>query len=211
MAALASITIGDTEQSWRDAWFDVEAGWCRIGDISIELVGVAGPRGIRSIGLHGIERDRGEIDGLPFHRAEPGVEIGAGDHSNGATVIDHLVVMTPDCDRTTDALQANDIELRRVRTFDIDGSTRRQSFFWLGATILELVGDDTAHGAGPAVPWGLAISVADIDTTCAALGPAISEPRVAVQTGRRIATLRHRDLGISVPIAFMTPHLDSGV
>jgi hypothetical protein len=34
---------------------------------------------------------------------------------------------------------------------------------------------------------------------------ACNPPKDAVQPGRRIATLRTRELGLSVPIAFMTP------
>jgi hypothetical protein len=71
--------------------------------------------------------------------------------------------------------------------------------------VVELVGPDEANGDGPAAFFGLAVTVADLDATVAHLGDAISRPKEAVQSGRWIATLRHRDLGLSVATAFMSP------
>jgi hypothetical protein len=47
----------------------------------------------------------------------------------------------------------------------------------------------------------------DLDATAAHLGDVTSAPKDAVQKGRRISTLRTRDLDISVPVAFMSPHV----
>lgn len=46
----------------------------------------------------------------------------------------------------------------------------------------------------------------DIDALAQALGTKVGRVKDAVQPGRRIVTLRHQELGISVPIAFMSPH-----
>ena len=70
--------------------------------------------------------------------------------------------------------------------------------------ILELVGSPEP-GAGDPGFFGLAITVSDLDATAALLGPHLGDPKDAVQEGRRIATLRHRDLGMSVATAFMSP------
>jgi hypothetical protein len=70
--------------------------------------------------------------------------------------------------------------------------------------VLELVGPVEASGAGPAGFYGLAVNVADIDATKAHLGDRCTDPKDAVQPGRRIATLKTRDLGIATAIAFMT-------
>src|SRR5690606_15388461 len=113
---------------------------------------------------------------------------------------------SPDLDRTIDALVATGLELRRVR----DLGARQQAFFWLGEPILELVGPKEPSGTGPSRFWGLACTVDDIDRTAASLGEACGQPKDAVQPGRRIATLRHEPLGMSVPVAFMTPHVRSG-
>jgi hypothetical protein len=47
--------------------------------------------------------------------------------------------------------------------------------------------------------------VADIDAAAALLGEHTGRVKDAVQRGRRITTLRHRDLGISVSTALMSP------
>ena len=46
----------------------------------------------------------------------------------------------------------------------------------------------------------------DLDATAEWLGDRVGTPKDAVQPGRRIATLRHRDLGLGLPVAIMTPH-----
>ncbi|HKG37079.1 MAG TPA: hypothetical protein VKA89_11640, partial [Solirubrobacterales bacterium] len=55
----------------------------------------------------------GEVDGLPTGRGDPASE--PGRHPNGAVRVDHLVVLTPDLGRTTSALGAAGLSLRRVR------------------------------------------------------------------------------------------------
>ena len=109
-------------------------------------------------------------------------------HPNTTTSIDHVVVASPDLDRTTEAFGAVGIELRRTR----DAGRMEQRFFRIGEVILELIGPPGAHGDGPATFWGLALTVADLDAaadrrSATHLGPVTD----AVQRGRRIATLRH--------------------
>jgi hypothetical protein len=49
--------------------------------------------------------------------------------------------------------------------------------------------------------------VDDLDATVAWLGPdVVSTPRDAVQSGRRIASIR-REAGLGLPVALMTPHV----
>jgi hypothetical protein len=151
----------------------------------------------------------GSLDGLPTTLAtdtgpEAGGAAGApgpGGHPNGVTHIDHLVVLTPDLDRTTAAIGALGIEARRTREA---GPGRLQRFFRLGEVILELIGPAEPHGDGPARFYGLAFTVADIDATADLLAGRISPPKAAVQPGRRIATLRAGD-AVSLPVAFMSP------
>jgi hypothetical protein len=134
----------------------------------------------------------------PDRGAVPGPTPG---HPNGVTRIDHLVVTTPDLDRTTAALEAAGLPARRTREA---GHGRRQRFFRLGEVIIELVGPVEPAGDGPATFWGFAFTVADLDATAGRLVGRIGEPRPAVQAGRRIATLRRSD-EVSVPVAFMSP------
>jgi hypothetical protein len=81
----------------------------------------------------------------------------------------------------------------------------RQMFFRLGEVILEVVGQPDTSGEGDPGFFGLAITVADLDAAGSLLGPALGDAKDAVQDGRRIATLRHRDLSMSVATALMSP------
>jgi len=81
----------------------------------------------------------------------------------------------------------------------------RQMFFRLGEVILEVIGQQDVAGEGDPGFFGLALTVDDLDAVAASLGPALGDAKDAVQEGRRIATLRHRDLGMSVAMALMSP------
>ena len=59
---------------------------------------------------------------------------------------------------------------------------------------------------GPATWFGLAFDVDDLDLTATILGEGLGRVKPAVQSGRRIATLRSRSLGVSVATAFMDDH-----
>jgi hypothetical protein len=94
--------------------------------------------------------------------------------------------------------------LRRTREAGRAEQPRRQAFFRLGGTIVEVVGSPTASGPGPAEFWGLAFTVADLDATVEFLGDRLHPAADAVQPGRRIATLAPAG-GSTVPLAFMSP------
>jgi hypothetical protein len=81
----------------------------------------------------------------------------------------------------------------------------RQVFFRMGEVILELIGQVDGEGDGAPGFFGIAVTVDDLDALAATLGDHLGGIKDAVQEGRRIATLRHRDLGMSVATAFMTP------
>jgi hypothetical protein len=112
-----------------------------------------------------------------------------------------VVVASPDLDRTTEALGAIGLELRRSR----DAGRMEQRFFRAGEVILEVVGRPDAHDDGPSAFWGLALTAADLAAAGTLLGDALGPVSEAVQRGRRIATLRHEAVGLHVPIAFLTP------
>ena len=138
-----------------------------------------------------------ELDGLPTTRSDrqPPGETPA--HPNGVTAIDHVVAITPVLERTVGALQRAGLDLRRIREQPTPAGAPRQAFFRLGATILEVVQEppeaiERAGGDHPAFFWGLALVAPDLDTTVADLGDRVGEIRPAVQSGRRIATLRRR-------------------
>lgn len=215
---LVELRVADDHVAWRDAGFVVDGDLVDLGDVGVRLVGRPdgeGPTGIVGWALSGVAAPAGHLDGLPTEVVDPAAPSGDGDttvpaHPNGCVGLDHVVVLTPDLDRTLAALDAAGLELRRIRDTTSYGSPMRQAFFRLGSVILEVVSGDAGTGRpaadAPARWFGLAVDVADLDETAEVLGEALGPIKGAVQEGRRIATLRHRDLGVSVAIAAMDDH-----
>jgi hypothetical protein len=189
---LEQLEIADEPADWQKLGFDVEDGSCRVSSVLLRLVGKGPRRGILGWMLGDGER-------------EP---ITAPPHPNGVARVDHVVLMSPDLDRTVADLRADGFDLRRIREGETPGGSTRQAFFRLGEPILEVVqapeGTSVArHPDGPARLWGLAFLVEDMARTTATLGDLVGTPRDAVQPGRRIATLRP-EAGLGPAIAFMT-------
>jgi hypothetical protein len=204
---LLEVIIAADAAPWRAAGFAVEtvdgADACRIGSTTLGLFGASadGGEAITRLAIEGL--GPGELDGLALIAAGAAMSMPApAEHPNGVTGIDHLVVRSPDVDRTTAALVDAGLELRRERRFPAAEATVRQSFFWMGDVICELVGDDTAHDPGPAVAWGLALTATDLDRVAAVAGDAATAPKPAVQPGRHITSIH----GLGLPVAVMTPH-----
>ena len=143
-----------------------------------------------------------ELDGLATRASEGAGTLGA-EHPNTCVGVDHVVVLTPDLERTGAALAAAGAPFRRVREAGGEDRPLRQGFVRLGPAILEAVQSPDAP-AGPASFWGLTFVVADLDRAGFLLGPRLGPARDAVQPGRRIATVR-RDAGLGLPVALMTP------
>ena len=192
--ALVGLTGGGDAAAWTAAGFTVVDDRIRMGVVDVRLTG--GPEGITAWALTDV--DDGVVDGIATFA---GTATTPDDHPNTTTAIDHVVVFTPDLDRTTEALGAFGIELRRTR----DAGRREQRFFRAGEVILEVVGTPGEHGPGPAGVWGLALTVTDLDAAAELLGDHLGPPKDAVQPGRRIASLRHEVVGVPVPVAFLTP------
>jgi hypothetical protein len=202
------ILIGDPPEAWASAGFTVDDdGTCRVGTVRLRLVGREGGERILGWSLRDAPDARladGRLDGLPTTTSsnEPGEP---ATHANGATYIDHVVLLSPDLARTAAAIEALGVPLRGERETDSYGAPMRQLFFRFGEVILELVGQPDATGDGDPGFFGLAIAVGDLDAAAALLGDQLGEQKDAVQDGRRIATLRHRALGMSVATALMSP------
>ncbi len=113
---------------------------------------------------------------------------------------------TPDLRRTLDALEGIGMEVRRVREA---GPDLHQAFLWAGDVLVEVAGPPAPTGDAPARLWGLVVVAPDLGRVAALPGRPLGSVREAVQSGRRIATVR-RELGSSVPLAFMTPHPGAG-
>jgi hypothetical protein len=195
--ALVGVDVGDDAARWEALGFAVADGAVALGGVRVALG--AGGGGIASWAIHGLPPTQ-DIDGLP---TTPVAELPPPNpltHPNGATGLDHIVVMTPDFERTAAALEANRMPLRRIR----DAGGFRQGFRRLGPAILELVEAQGAPPEDPARFWGLVVIVADLDECKRRLGDLLSDPKPAVQPGRRIATLR-QSAGLGQPVAFMDP------
>jgi hypothetical protein len=202
------ILVGDPPDAWEAAGFAVdEDGSCRIGQVRVRLVGRDGGKRILGWSLRDAPPARladGTLDGLPTTASDaPPVE--PGKHPNGSLYLDHVVLLTPDLARTTDALAAIGLTPRGERDSDTYGAPMRQVFFRFGEVILELIGQPGTAGEGAPGFFGLAITVEDLDAAGALLGEHLGDSKDAVQDGRRIATLRHREVGMSVATALMTP------
>jgi hypothetical protein len=205
---LRALEIADEPASWIEAGFSLTGSTITIGPVAVNLAGRAAGGGITGWSLS--EVDPGSIDGLVTDNVDDvddsdGTENGAqAAHPNGVEAIDHLVVSSPDLPRTVATLEQAGLTAKRTRDTEMGGEALRQVFFRLGRPILELIGPPESNGDGPATFWGLALTVGDLDASVAHLGQLIGKPREAVQPGRRIATLRTRDLDISVPIALIS-------
>jgi hypothetical protein len=192
---LTELSLACEPGAWAAAGFLVEDGAMRLGGVRVRFEGEGG--GIAGWAL-AAARER-SIDGLPTREGRP--PRGApGEHPNGALGLDHVVVSTPDLGRTLRALERAGFDLRRTR----EAGDRRQAFYVIGDCLLEVVGPARPEGGGPARFWGLVAVVADLERAAALLGPALGGVRDAVQTGRRIATVRE-EAGLGVPVALITP------
>ena len=203
------LLVADAPSAWRQAGFTVEDDLCRIGSVRVRLVGREQGTGIVGWSLRDVP-DGCEVllsdglDGLPttVSTTQPS---DAAEHPLGVTRLDHVVVASPDLARTVKALAGIGLEPRRERDTTLGDAPLRQVFFRLGEVILELIGSPDATGPGPATFWGLTYEVTDIDAAAALLGEHAGRVKDAVQPGRRITTLRHRALDMSLATALITP------
>lgn len=208
--ALTGLGVADADDGWSALGFSVEDRRCRIGPLTITFPddgsGGSGVVTWTMAALDGPVDRPATIDGIPTHWEDP-APAPPTVHPNVITDVDHLVVTSPDLDRTTAAFAAVGADLRRTREIPgPNGTVNQQRFFRFG-TIIELVGPAEATGDGTARIWGLALVSPDLDATARALGERMGAVSEAVQPGRRIGTLRTREAGVSVPIAVMSPHV----
>ncbi len=206
---LDELSVADSPRAWRDCGFAVEGEACVVGDVRIRLLGRRVGRGLVGWSLRNLSRT--ELDGLPTRRSQRPPPAIAAEHPNGVTALDHVVVISPNLDRTVAAFGAAGLELRRVRDEPTPAGAPRQAFYRLGSPILEVVQEpeETTErrggGGQPAFFWGLAFVAPRLEVAVGLLGAErIGDVHDAVQPGRRIATLR-RAAGLGLPVALITP------
>jgi len=198
--------VADPTDAWTRAGFTVDSdAVCRIGGIRIRLVGRGRGTGIVGWSLRGLPADRSldDLDGVPTTRSSA-ITTTPATHANGVIAIDHVVLLSPDLGRTVESLAAVGVNPRRERDGELNGQSIRQIFFRLGEVILEVVGSPETTGEGPSTLWGITYVVADIDVTAASFGDHTTPVKDAVQPRRRITTLRHHELELSVRTAMIS-------
>ncbi len=197
--ALAELTIADPPALWRELGFAVEPGGSfGLGGVRIRLAGERDGAGITAWSLRGIDAELDSIDGLRTSAtSQPGPP--PSTHPNGATSLDHVVVLTNEFGRTSLLLEQLGMPIKYTR----EQSNGSMGFVRIGPAILELVHVPQLQSV-EACFWGLAITVPDLDALAALLGTRLGAIKAAVQPGRRIATLA-ASAGSSTAVAFMTP------
>ena len=209
---LDELVVADEPEAWGRAGFRVEGDACDVGTARVRLAGREAGRRIAGWSLRDLEGV--ELDGLPTTHSSAPAREPAERHPNHVTTLDHVVVFSPELDRTVTALDAAGLDLRRVREEPTPAGAPRQAFFRIGEAILEVIqapdgSPVMANPDGPAGFWGLAFVVDDIEAAVASFPDGhVSEARPAVQEGRQIATVR-REAGLALPVALMTRHADA--
>lgn len=205
---LDELDVADPADAWTAAGFEVGTGGvCRVGDVGVRLVGRQRGTGIVGWSLRGLPSDfrRDELDAIPTTRSTAGSAPNApAEHPNGVRSIDHVVLLSPDLDRTVASLGAAGANPRRERDAELGGRPIRQIFYRMGEVIVEVVGTPGSATAEPSTLWGITFAVADIDAAAAYFGDRTAPVKDAVQPGRRITTLRHQEFGMSVRTALIS-------
>jgi hypothetical protein len=192
---LAALGVADPPELWSALGFAVHDGCVALGGVSLELGGPGA--GITGWTLRTEAAGPDEVDSLPTTWTQMATAGDGSEHPNGALGVDHVVIVTPDFERTVSALESAGLGLRRTR----QAGDRRQGFRRLGPTIMEIVEAPEADGTAF---WGFTVTVADLDLAGAHAGGHLSPARPAIQSGRQIATLS-RGGGLSTRLAFMDP------
>jgi hypothetical protein len=202
MVWIAELLVADDPEAWRSCGFTVDDdGVCQIGTVRVRLDPSAAEKGIVSWSLHEAPEGTSNVDGLTT-LASAATEDPPPVHKNGAEIIDHLVVLSPDVLRTIAVLEGLGLPLKGMKDSDTYGKPMRQAFFRMGEVILEVVGGpEPDPKGGPARFYGIALTMASLDDVKSLLGERMGTPKPAAQEGRLITTI-HADL--RVPVALMS-------
>ena len=203
-ARIGELVIGGSRANWAQVGINFsQAGVFAIGEVLLRI-DEALPPGMHSWALSNIDSTVVSIDGISTTGNVANDRIEHNDAQGFVLTplgIDHVVVNTPDLERTSLALhEATGAELKRIRDA---GNGVRQGFHRLGDVIIEIVSAPSMP-PGNASLWGFVLNVADVHEVAAYLGPdVLSPPKPAVQKNRLIATFRGA-VGLGVPVALMS-------
>ncbi len=201
MTAVSELVLGAAASAWQKVGLTVKDQAAQVGAVTLRFA--PHEQGLPRWGLAGLPPAScavTDIDGLPT-AATPAPSGSAPDHEMGATRLELITVATTSLLRTADAIETVTGEpLTSVRSSG-DFSV---GFIRLGEVLAEIAQSSRASG-DHATFAGFIIVVQQLEQLTARLGPdVISEPRIAVQYGRHIATFR-AGAGLGTPVAAMTP------
>lgn len=206
-ARLSELVIGGSRANWEQVGIIFSPdGVFAIGEVLLRIDESLSP-GLHAWVLSNVDASVSSIDGIPTMQFA--METLQAEHEQRephvfllqSLGIDHVVVNTPDLERTSCAVhEATGAELKRIRDA---GNGMRQGFHKLGDVIIEIVSAPSMP-AGNASLWGFVVNVANLHEVAAYLGPdVLSPPKPAVQKNRLIATFRGA-VGLGVPVALMS-------
>jgi hypothetical protein len=196
---LSELRLAADPAAWTAAGFDVRGG--RLEVDGTRIVFAAGEGGIVDWAL--TETRAAGIDGLATRLGANPTPSADARHPNGVSAIDHVVVVTPQLERTTAAFEGAGVELRRTREGETGLGPRRQAFFRVGRPILELVESHELGSEEPARFWGITFATDDLDAAADLLGDKLGRVKDAIQPGRRIATVR-KEARLGLPVALIS-------
>ena len=203
-ARIGELVIGGSRANWAQVGINFSHdGVFAIGEVLLRI-DEALPPGMHSWALSNIDSTVVSIDGISTTGNVANDRIEHNDAQGFVLTplgVDHVVVNTPDLERTSLALhEATGAELKRIRDA---GNGVRQGFHRLGDVIIEIVSAPSMP-PGNASLWGFVLNVADVHEVAAYLGPdVLSPPKPAVQKNKLIATFRGA-VGLGVPVALMS-------
>lgn len=202
-ARVCELVIGGAPTGWEAIGIHFSnENRCLLADVSLRIDSTLTP-GLHAWSISEIDASTTELDGittsLATYATAPQATPNSG-FSLHVVGVDHVVINTPNLQRTSDALaQLTGAPLKRTRNA---GNGVTQGFHKLGSVVVELV-TMPSMTEGPASLWGFVLNVQDLDGIAAHLGPdVLTPPKPAVQPGRRIATFRSA-AALGVPVALM--------
>ena len=203
---LTGVLLADDPASWSAAGFVVDDGCVQVGPVTVVLGSASATPQLAFDRAH--PTGAAHLDGVLW-TVRPASTAVAPAHPNGIDGFDHLVITAPSLERVREAVTGAGFEIRRERATRIAGTDATQLFAFAGGVLLEIAAmtapsEVAAVGAEPATVWGISLTAPDIDATAAWFGDDCGPVNQAVQPGRRIATVRHRNLGLSMSLALMT-------
>ena len=202
-ARVCELVIGGAPTGWEAIGIHFSnENRCLLADVSLRIDSTLAP-GLHAWSISEIDASTTQIDGITTSLATNVTAPQATPNSGFSLYVvgvDHVVINTPNLQRTSDALaQLTGAPLKRTRDA---GNGVTQGFHKLGSVVVELV-TMPSMPEGPASLWGFVLNVQDLDGIAAHLGPdVLSPPKPAVQPGRRIATFRGA-AALGVPVALM--------